>query len=77
MGVKAGVPDFLLISPCGSVRFLELKRRGEELSEAQENFSLDCIRRAIPYSVAHNIEEALAALNGWGCLIKVGEAPCS
>ena len=31
MGVKPGVPDILLVSPHGSVRFLELKRIGESL----------------------------------------------
>ena len=74
MGAKPGVPDFLLISPYGSVRFLELKRRGESLSEDQEAFSLHCIRHGIPYSVARTIDEALAALNGWGCLVKIAEA---
>jgi VRR-NUC domain len=74
MGVKPCVPDFLLISPYGSVRFLELKRRGEDLSEEQEQFSLHCIRHGIPYSVAHNLDEAIAALNGWGGLVAIGEA---
>ena len=35
MGVRPGVPDFLLISPYGSVRLLELKRPLETLSDAQ------------------------------------------
>ena len=38
MGVKPGIPDFALVSPYGSVRFLELKRLGEKLSDAQEDF---------------------------------------
>jgi hypothetical protein len=36
MGAKLGIPDFVLLSPYNSVRFLELKRNGESLSEAQE-----------------------------------------
>lgn len=75
MGVRPGWPDFILISPYGSVRCLELKRRCETLSEEQEVFSLHCIRHGIPYSVAHNLDEALAALNGWGCLVKIGGKP--
>jgi hypothetical protein len=68
MGVKSGWPDFHLVSPHGSVRCLELKRRGETLSEEQEAFSLHCIKHGIPYSVAHNHDEALAALNAWGAI---------
>jgi VRR-NUC domain len=74
MGVKSGWPDLLLVSPMGSVRCLELKRRGESLSEEQEAFSLHCIKHGIPYSVARSRDEAFAALAGWGAIISIGEA---
>ena len=47
---------------------LELKRKGERFSEDQENFSLDCLRRAVPYAVAHDIGEAVTALTAWGAI---------
>lgn len=68
MGVKPGVPDFLLISPYGSVRFLELKRTGETLSDSQEEFRVQCIRQGIPHVIAHTLDEALIAFEVWGCL---------
>ena len=68
MGVTPGTPDLVLISPSGSVRFLELKRIGDGLSELQDKFWRHCIRAGIPYRVARNNDEALAALDSWRCL---------
>lgn len=68
MGTQTGWPDFILVSPYGSVRCLELKRRGESLSEDQEAFSLHCIKHGIPYSVAYDRDQALAALSAWGAI---------
>jgi hypothetical protein len=61
-------PDFLLVSPHGSVRFLETKRAGEELRDGQEQFRLWCLRCGIPHVVAWTLDQVLAALDGWGCL---------
>jgi len=73
MGVRPGVPDFLLISPYGSVRLLELKRSGETLSDAQEEFRIHCIRHGIAHAIAYDIDQALIALDAWSCLrIKIG-----
>jgi VRR-NUC domain len=73
MGVRPGVPDFALVSPYGSVRFLELKRAGETLSDPQEDFRIHCIRQGIPHAIAYTLEEALTALDHWGCLrVKIG-----
>jgi VRR-NUC domain len=68
MGMQRGVPDFVLIPPSGRVCFLELKRIGERLSEEQEDFRLWCITHAVPYCVAHDIDQVLTALDAWGCL---------
>ena len=68
MGVKPGVPDFVLIAPDNTVRFLELKRHGEHLSEVQQDFQTICIAHSHPYAVANSLEEALAILTDWGCL---------
>jgi hypothetical protein len=36
------LPDFELISPYGSVRFLELKREGKDLEDGQKEFRAWC-----------------------------------
>jgi len=75
LGTRAGVPDLILISPYGSVRLLELKRPGETLSDAQEEFRIHCIRHGIPHAIAYDFNQALIALDHWGCLrLKIGGA---
>ncbi|CAN2533403.1 hypothetical+protein [Methylocapsa aurea] len=68
MGVRRGWPDFLLVSPRGSLHCLELKRAGEDLTEDQEQFRAWCIVHGAPYVVAWTFDEALAALREWGVL---------
>jgi hypothetical protein len=73
MGTKAGWPDFVLIPPRGQLHCLELKREGETLSEAQEEFRFWCIRNGVPYAVAYTMDEARIALDAWGCVpLKIG-----
>ena len=75
MGTMPGWPDLLVLSPPGRLHGLELKRQGEDLSEAQEAFQTWAIAHGVPYSVAWSIEEALAVLGAWDCLrIKTGGA---
>src|SRR5271156_995890 len=68
MGANAGWPDFILISPYGSVRFLELKRAGGGLSEEQEDFRMWCVVHGVPHVVAHTIDDVGIACDAWGCL---------
>jgi hypothetical protein len=68
MGVNPHWPDFMLVSPNGLVRFLELKRIGEPLSDGQDAFRVRCIQRGIPYVVARTLDDALGAFDDWGCL---------
>jgi hypothetical protein len=68
MGVNPHWPDFMLVSPHGSVRYLEVKRVGEPLSDGQEAFRLRCLHRGIPYAVARTLDDAFVALGDWGCL---------
>jgi hypothetical protein len=78
MGANAGWTDFILISPYGSVRCLELKRAGEEIEEEspQAEFRLWCIRHGIPHVIAWTLDQVLAAFDEWQCLrIKVGVRP--
>jgi hypothetical protein len=75
MGLQRGWPDCILVSPHGSVRFLEVKRQGESLSDAQEEIRVFCIRHWILHVVADTFDQALEALDQWHCLrIKVGPA---
>lgn len=68
MGVDRNWPDFILISPQGSVRYLELKRLGEDLSDGQKEFRVRNVRRGIPHAVAWTMDQVLAAFDSWGCL---------
>lgn len=68
MGVKPGVPDFVIVEPNGTVRFLELKREGAVLTRSQEEFRLWCVKHDIAYSIAWTIDEVLAILEEWGCI---------
>jgi hypothetical protein len=76
MGTKPGWPDFILCPPAGQLHCLELKRLGETLSDAQEDFQLWCIRHNVPHSVAFTFDQVLAVLDAWGCLrIRIGGSP--
>ena len=68
MGAQKSWPDIELISPYGSVRFLELKRIGEELDDGQLEFRMWCIAHGVPHVVAETIDHVLKALDHWGCL---------
>jgi hypothetical protein len=67
-GLRTGWPDLILASPEGRLHCLELKRLGETLSEAQQDFQLWCVRHGVPHCVADTFDQALAALDYWGCL---------
>jgi hypothetical protein len=67
-GVIPGIPDFTIVSPYGSVRYLELKRQGETLSDAQDEFRIFCIKHGIPHSIAFTIDDVLKVFDHWGCL---------
>lgn len=69
LGVRAGWPDFILISPGGAVRFLELKRDdGEEPSDAQIEFRMWCIAHGVPHVIAWTMAGVLEACYAWDCL---------
>lgn len=68
MGVKAGVPDLLLIAPDNKIHFLEIKKLGGKLSPDQEEFRLECIRRGRPHAVVETLDQALAVLDDWGAI---------
>jgi hypothetical protein len=68
MGVKAGWPDFILLSPTRLAHFLELKRRGETLSDNQEDFAAWCAAHNYPFACCDDFNAALATLREWGAV---------
>jgi hypothetical protein len=74
MGLKKGWPDFIFITPFGSLMFLELKRAAcSPLSDEQHEFHMRCVKRGNPYVVAWTIDQVLQTFEEWGCLrIKYG-----
>lgn len=68
MGVMPGWPDLTLISPDGRIHFVEFKTSTNKLSETQEQFQLECIKRGVPYSVVRSMNEAMILFNTIGIL---------
>jgi hypothetical protein len=67
-GVNPGWPDFILLSPTALAHFLELKRRGEDLSDTQEDFADWCSEHQAPFVSTHDFKVALKTLQGWGAV---------
>jgi hypothetical protein len=73
MGLQRGWPDFVMVSPDGRFYALELKRRGETLTDEQNDFRNWSIARRVPHVVAFAIDDVLTAFDQWGCLrIRIG-----
>jgi hypothetical protein len=68
MGTQAGWPDFILLDPDGRFYGLELKRRGNTLSDTQLAFRAWCWSHDVRYAVADSYHEAVAVLKIWGVL---------
>jgi hypothetical protein len=68
MGLQRGWFDFLLISPQGAMRWLELKRGKASLTRDQEAFALALDERGTVWSVARSADEAIGTLRLWGAL---------
>ena len=69
MGLRKGWPDFVLLDPFGRPHFLELKRKGADLTEAQEAFASWCnARQLVNHAVAYSYQEARRILIAWGAL---------
>lgn len=68
MGMLAGIPDWVIVSPDGKVYFLELKRVGEKLTKEQDEFRMWCVANGIPYAVAHSLTDVIRACQFWGAV---------
>jgi hypothetical protein len=68
MGMQPGWPDFLFAGPNAKLVWLELKRRGNRLSAAQEEIEQHLRECGFDYLVTDNVDEAVAWLKGLGIL---------
>jgi hypothetical protein len=61
IGVKAGVPDFVLIID-GDVVFLELKSAKGRMSKEQKEFAIRATASGCQYYAVYDLNEAIAVL---------------
>lgn len=67
-GAWAGFPDLLCFDRDGEVAALEIKKPGGEVSADQERCHKALKARRVRVAVVCSLDEALAALKGWGWL---------
>lgn len=65
MGVKAGVPDLVLILPNGIAGFIELKAKRGKLTEAQAAFRDRALAMGCLWSEARSVEDVQTILYAW------------
>lgn len=64
-GVQAGWSDFILLSPDSLAHFIELKRQGGVISDAQQAFANYCNTYGYPHAVVFGFDDAIAVLKHW------------
>lgn len=65
-GVKAGVPDIVIVRQGGSVGFLEVKTATGSLSNSQRDWRDWCGANSIPFAVVRGVGDVQATLMDWG-----------
>ena len=73
LGVRAGVPDLAVIHR-GRALFLEVKAPGGRLSPAQRETHAALVAAGAKLAVVRDIEDAIAALAGWGVPLRARAA---
>jgi hypothetical protein len=73
LGVKKGIADLMIIAPGGRAHFLEVKAPTGRMRPEQLQFETWCRTYDVPHAVVRSIDEAVAALRGWG-LVRVHSA---
>jgi len=69
MGTRAGMPDYVFVSPdTGQAYFLELKRGNAPLTPEQETFRDWCHTVRAPWHCARSYDDAIAIVTAWGVL---------
>jgi len=65
LGVKAGVPDIVIIGFDGVTRYIELKTNKGSLNENQKDFKAFCLLNNIPYSLCRSLDDVIIVLKEW------------
>jgi hypothetical protein len=73
-GVKAGVPDIIIVRDGGSVAFMEVKRPKGVLSEAQKQFRDWCGANSVPWGVVRSVGDVHAFLTDLNVPLKARAA---
>lgn len=73
-GVKAGVPDIVIVRNGGFVAFIEVKTQAGRLSNSQVEWRDWCGANSVPYAVVRSIGDVQAALLDWGVTLKARAA---
>lgn len=65
IGVRAGVPDLVILPANGKACFIELKADKGNLTEPQQDWA-DWLDKHYRYAVCRSVDDMLLVLNGWG-----------
>lgn len=77
MGVKAGVPDILVMWASGNAAFIELKSptRRNDVSAAQDRFLERLSLLGIPNAVCCSLDDVAKNLKAWGVPMRIARLP--
>lgn len=64
-GLTKGLPDLMVIGHFPGVGFIELKREGGRLSEAQKAFQALCRTLGVQHAVTYGRDEPIKVLEDW------------
>jgi len=70
-GVKAGVPDFMIVARGSVCGFIELKTEKGRLSEAQREWRDWCWDNHVLYAACRSLPEVADVLRRWGVELKI------
>lgn len=66
MGVRAGVPDYLVMKDFQPVGWLEFKYGRNTLTEAQKVFRNGCLAGGVKWAEIRSVDEFIHTLKEWG-----------
>lgn len=65
MGLKAGIPDLIIIGPLGASYFIELKTETGKLTSEQDDMRLWMIGNGVPHAICRSLDDVHTAINSW------------
>ena len=75
MGMLPGVTDLVIVADDGPAHFMEVKTETGQLSKKQAAFRDRCEARGLPWSLCRSVDQALAAVRGWGLIGAASRLP--